>query len=400
MENKVYIYFSLLNVIISIDMLKSSLGGIHTDSKELFKIEEKLTNRIKIMKEDALIIYNNIYNDLYEGFSGYKNKSIHSMHAIIGSKNNTFVDSIRTQFLDPNDFIQQWVKGMLDQYGNKKYNRADGTEHKYIIIHLLKNEFFREYAFTFLERNFYRNLKPRTRYKPDDILWELWIGSGNFILGILMTPVFRAGKWTNDVSEIRRTTYKYWTIGHVMSTGIVDPEETEKIIFRTHEDLFTFYRSILKKLSNSSYEKDIFDRYIGYLKKSKDINEEPLLIPEIRYAGLEKKHKYRLDFTILNSHTQECIGFELSPSSSHMSVKGIKSGKTQTEMNAGLCENWNKEMDKRNSYYSDFGITTVTFTDDNLKNMDKVFSNIRSYLEKRSPNRTSLREEVDRLLEI
>lgn len=366
-------------------------------SKEIFDIEEKLTQKLKSMQEDVLVIYNNIYNRAY---LQDENRSIHSMHAIIGSKNNTFVDSIRTQFLDPNDFIQQWVKGLIDKFGDKVYRNPDGKEHKYVLIHLLQDECFREYAFTFLERNFYRNLQARTRYKPIDTLWELWMGNGSFVFGLLMTPVYRKGKWTNDVSEIRRAAYKYWTIGHIMSTGIVDPESTEKIIFRKYEDLFIFYRSIFKKLSNSQYEKAIFDRYINYLINSKNIDQEPLLIPEIRYAGLEKEHKYRLDFTILNSHTQEYIGFELSPSSSHMAIKGIKSGKTQKEMNADLSENWSKEMEKRNFYYSEFGITTVTFTDKNLENMDDVFLCIKSYLEKRSPNKTSLKQEVDRLLKI
>lgn len=362
---------------------------------ELYEIENKLTQKLKHMENEALRIYNEINTSYGRGV-----RSLHSMHAIIGSKNNTFVDSVRTQFIDPNDFIQQWIKGLLDMNDNYKINPHTGKKHNNILIYLLKNDFFREYSFTFLERNFYRNLHARTRYKPEEILWELWIGSGNFILGLLMTPVFRRGIWTNDVSEIRRATYKYWTIGHIMKTGIVDPESTERIFFRTYEDLFTFYRSILKKLSNSLYEKEIFDRYINYLKCSLNIDNEPLLIPEIRYAGLEKHHQYRLDFTILNSHTQEYIGFELSPSSSHMAVSGINSGKTQKEMNRELSEAWSKEMGKRNAYFSNYGIYVITFTDDNLKDMDAVFNIIAFYLGHRNTNHTSIGQQIDRLMRI
>lgn len=367
------------------------------NSIDLYYVEKKLTNIIKLKQQRALDIYNEIWimNGVAEG-----NRSFQSMHAIIGSKNNTFVDSIRTQFLDPKDFIQQWIKGLLDIYEDYTYRGKDGKEHKYILIPLLQNEFFREYAFTFLERNFYRNLRARTRYKPDEALWELWFGNGGFVLGILMTPVYRHGKWTNDVSEIRRANYQYWTVGHVMKTGIVDPDATERIIFRSHEDLFTFYRSILKKHSNSLYEKEIFDRYISYLSQSTNIDDEPLLIPEIRYAGLDKHHLHRLDFTILNSHTQEYIGFELSPCSSHMSISGIKSGKTQKDMNKELSEKWNKEMAKRNDYFSEFGITTITFTDKNPENMDDVFSKIELYLKKRDPHKSTISNEIDRLMRL
>lgn len=362
---------------------------------ELYEIEKKLTLKLKSMENEVLGIYNYIGEQNGRGV-----RTLPSMHAIIGSKNNTFVDSIRTQFMNPNDFIQQWIKGLLDINEKYRINPNTGEKHNNILIYLLKNYLFREYAFTFLERNFYKNLQARTRYKPNEVLWELWIGSGNFVYGLLLTPVFRSGEWTNDVSEIRRASYKYWTIGHVMTVGIVDPESTEKIIFRTYDDLFTFYRSTLKKMSNSLYEKELFDRYIKYLKLSNNIDDEPLLIPEIRYAGLEKQHKYRLDFTILNSHTQEYIGFELSPSSSHMSVSGIKSGKTQTQMNIELSKSWEKEMEKRNSYFSDYGISIITFTDENLKDMDSTFNTIENYLKNRSTTSTTINQQMERLMRI
>lgn len=366
------------------------------NSKEIFRMENKLTEHLKKMQLSALEIYIDISsrngNDLAP--------SVHGMHAIIGSKNNIFVDSIRTQFMDPNDFIQQWIKGLLDKYENYSYKTRDGIERKYILINLLQNDYFREYTLIFLERNFYRNLVARTRFKPDDILWELWFGNGNFVLGIFMTPVFRSGKWTNDVSEIRRANYKYWTIGHIMKTGIIDPESNIPITFLTYDNLFIFYRSILKKLSNSLYEKEVFERYIDYLNASENIDEEPLLIPEIRYAGLNKDHKHRLDFTILNSHTQEYIGFELSPSSSHMAVSGIRSGKSQNTMNQELSEKWDKEMTKRNDYFSSYGITTLTFTDEHLANMDDVFENIAMFLRKRDVNRTSISNQIDRLMKL
>lgn len=359
---------------------------------ELRRIEKVLSDKLIDMREASILIYEEAVDN--DGLN--RNKSLQSMHALIGGKNNTFVDSVRMQFQDPKDFIARWVKGLIDKYGHKEYVRDDGSTYNYILIELIKNEYFKKYIFTFLERNFYRNLIPRIRHKPDDILWELWIGGNDFILGLLITPVIRNSIWTNDVSEIRRTNYKYWTIGHIMKTGFVDPDSKEKIEFCSHEELFVFYRSILKKLSKSQYEKGIYDRYIDYLMRSECIEDEPLLIPEIRHAGLEKQHLYRLDFTILNPHTHDYIGFELSPSSSHMSVTGIKSGKTQKQMNKDLSIKWDKEMKKRNDYFAEYGIYTITYTDEQLQDMDAVFSNIASFLSKRK-EMVSLSDQLKRL---
>lgn len=364
------------------------------DAKELSRIEQRYSEQLKKMR--ALVMP--IYEKAVEADGMNRRKSLLSMHALIGSKNNTFVDSVRMQFINPKDFIAKWISGLIKQYGDKEYTRSDGTKYRYILIDLLKNKTFLDYVILFHTRNFYRNLEARVRFKPNEILWELWFGSGNFALGLLITPTYRNGKWTNDVSEIRRAEYKYWTIGHVMKTGFVDPDSEDKIMFHTYDELFVFYKSIFKKLSNSKYEKEIFDRYIDYLKHSSDIDEEPLLIPEIRYAGLNKEHLYRMDFTILNPHTQEYIGFELSPSSSHMSVGGIRGGKTQKEMNEELAQKWMKEMKKRNEYFSEFGIYTITFTDDQLENIDCVFDVMRKYLSNRGEESVDLDEELSKLL--
>ena len=78
-----------------------------------------------------------------------------------------------------------------------------------------------------------------------------------------------------------------------------------------------------------------------------DVESEPFLIPELRYAGLEAKHKYRLDFTILNPHMMTFVGFEISPASTHMAVKGIKK-KIQKSVNAELKAKWERETVKLN----------------------------------------------------
>jgi hypothetical protein len=62
----------------------------------------------------------------FERFSG--SSSVHVLHAHIGKNNNVFVDSVRTQFQSPDDFIARWIQGLSAQLsklraaGKKGYN--------------------------------------------------------------------------------------------------------------------------------------------------------------------------------------------------------------------------------------------------------------------------------------
>lgn len=199
------------------------------------------------------------------------------------------------------------------------------------------------------------------------------------------------------MSEIRRANYSYWTIGHILNTGFIDPTSPHPHKFSDIESLMGFYRSILKRVSNSQYEQDIFDRYLDYLQRSQNVYEEPLLIPELRYAGLENKHQYRLDFIILNPHSTKYVGYEISPHSTHMAISGITQ-KTQTILNKELSLKWNKEMIKRNEYFSSFGITTITFTDEQLSNIDECFRLIERVLSERTTEKLNLNIEMDKFL--
>jgi len=347
----------------------------------LKEIEELLTSELKGMEAEAIFKYS-----IEKG----REVSIHALHGLVGGKNNTYVDSVRMQFSDPNDFKARWIKGFIEYIGTSKYSP---------LRNLLKDKVFRKYTLTFLERNFYRNLRERTRAKPNENLWAIWFGSGTLVWGLLIAPVYRSVGWTNDVSEIRRASYMYWTVGHVMNTGLVDPENNELIKFKAIDELISFYRNILKRVSNSLYEKQIFDFYTDYLKRSSDPFSEPFLIPEFRYEGLEVNHRYRLDFTILNAHTMELIGFEFSPHSTHMSVAGIKT-KKQKEVNEELSTKWDKEMGKRNKYLSQFDITTITFSDSYLADIASCFKVMEDYLAKRPAEKISLEEQIVELEKI
>jgi len=345
--------------------------------------------RLKELEEQLTSELNNMLPEVLHKFSNEKGKpcTVHSLHGTIGGKNNTYVDSVHMQFSDPNDFKAKWLDGCINHIGETRYSP---------MRKLMKDKVFRNYTLIFLERNFYRNLIARTRTKPDENLWTIWFGGGSFTWGLIIAPILRKGVWTNDVSEIRRTNYMYWTIGQVLSTGLIDPENNEQFKFNSLDELLSFYKNILKRISNSLYEKQIFDFYLEYINKSADPFSEPFLIPELRYAGLEVDHEHRLDFTILNSHTMEMIGFELSPHSTHMSVSKIKE-KKQKQVNEELCIKWNKEMAKRNKYFSKFGITTITFTDTDLIDLSNCFNQMKEVLAKRPKTKFDLNEQISRL---
>ena len=343
----------------------------------LAKQEKSLTSRLNNILSTVKDKVENITREEF---------SLHSFHAQIGSKNNLYIDGVRTKFINPEDFIAQWLCGLVKNVEKQIDEGTFGTSpHRddYYLIQYLKDICIREYVFTFLTRNFYRNFKERVRNKPDESLWSIWFGSGNLVWGLLIEPIFRNGCWTNDKSEIRRVSYNYWTIGHILSTGLIDPTSDSPIIFKTSDDFLGFYKSVIIRASNSQYEKEIADRYIEYLKTSDNLNQEPFLIPEFRYAGKEVKHIYRLDYTILNPYVMKMTGFEISPASTHISIGQAKE-KTQKILNLELSQKWSKEMTKRNSYYSKYGISTVTFTDTDLDKIEQCFQTIEVFLKERA----------------
>src|SRR5262249_40269044 len=156
-----------------------------------------------------------------------------------------------------------------------------------------------------------------------------------------------------DRSHVRRASYTYWTIGHVLESGLVVPNRERPHRFNDLDAFLAFYQDVLARSSASEYEIRFSERYLNYLRRSESVDNEPVLIPEMRYAGLEAKHKYRLDFAVLNAHVMQFLGIEMSPSSSHMAVKNAKA-KTQKAINEELAAKWEREMTKRREYFQAF----------------------------------------------
>jgi hypothetical protein len=82
-----------------------------------------------------------------------------------------------------------------------------------------------------------------------------------------------------------------------------------------------------------------------------------------------------------------------------MSISGIKS-KTQIKLNEELAEKWSKESQKRNLYFEEYGITTITFTDQHFKDIDKCFLNIVRVLEERPKEQRSISDSERSLTEL
>ena len=120
--------------------------------------------------------------------------------------------------------------------------------------------------------------------------------------------------------------------------------------------------------------------YCAYVRSQQKPENTPLLIPELRYRGKEKKHKYRLDFCVIDPVTLEKVGFELSPWSTH-GLLAATAKKTQKQINAEALKNFEKEAQKLRDYFQKRRITTLIYTDEQLADTEKVFEEISVYLE-------------------
>jgi hypothetical protein len=124
---------------------------------------------------------------------------------------------------------------------------------------------------------------------------------------------------------------------------------------------------------------EIAKRYCEFVRNSEEPEKVPLLIPEFRYSGIEKKHMYRLDFTIIDPNTLDKFGFELSPWSTHGHLSKTE-GRTNKAINEEAQGNFEKEMKKHKDYYRTYGIYALIYTDTDLADIDGVFDDIKKYL--------------------
>lgn len=328
------------------------------------KIAE-LTEQIDFLKEDVL--------DL----TGFESEQ--SLNATYGSKYADYID-IKNEIIDsPEQFIALYFQGFLRTLEGLGIFARPGNAFYDAYLHIKKHAKVQKWIKLFLTRTYLRSYEALSRARPRVEEAEFWIGQKNASYGILVTPRFKNGAWENDKSEIRHFKPKYWTVGHIMQTGLVIPDEEDRIQFKDVEGYLSFFRNTLVRNSGSVHELAIAKRYCDFVKASPNPLDVPLLIPELRYGGKDVKHEHRLDFTIIDPFTLSKIGFELSPWSTHGMLSGTK-GKTQKEINEEAKANFEREMKKLKAYFRKLGIPVIVYTDTDLEKPDAMFSEISAYL--------------------
>lgn len=231
-----------------------------------------------------------------------------------------------------------------------------------------------------MRRSYLTHYDELSKNRPTVEEAEIWIGQQNANYGLLVSPRFKDGKWENDKSEIRAFNKIYWTIGHVMETGLVIPNKDKVFKFSDIEQYLLFFQDTLVRNSGSSYEYEIAGYYCDYVREQTNPELVPLLIPEFRYAGLSKKHVYRLDFMVINPYTLSKVGYELSPWSSHGYLAKIN-GLSQTEINKIASDNFAKEMRKHRAYFKEHNVVCLIYPDESLTDIKKLFDDeIKPYL--------------------
>lgn len=354
------------------------------------KVEE-ITQRLKLLLPRILGRYT--FNE--DKPDNLKSQEL-SLNAKIGGKNNTYLNITNDVITSPDQYVSMWFNGLMNHIeivdkGMEEIRAAYNFQQL-----LVNDDDLMEYTILFLQRIYWRNCYSISKIRPSEEDATLWIGQKNAVYGILVTPRFKNGNWENDVSEIRHFKKDYFTIGHILETGMVIPYENEKINFGSVNEYLTFFKNVLVRLSGSPYELRIADMYCDYVRSSDNPYKVPLLIPELRYNGLEKNHIYRLDFTIINPITLEKHGFEFSPWSTHGYLSGLK-GKTQKEINDEAKANFEREMKKHKDYYRNLNIFTMIYTDSDLENLDNIFSDMKEYLTPKRENKQLLESAIERV---
>lgn len=303
-----------------------------------------------------------------------------SLNAKIGSRNDDFFD-LKNDIINSQDqFASKWLEGL------KRSALEDGdASDLWLWEKIKKHQKLQEYTVTFLKRSYLNYFDELSKNRPPVEGAEIWFGQQNANYGLLVTPRFRNNEWENDKSEIRAFPNAYWTIGHVMHTGLVIPGKNSIFKFSDVDQYLLFFQDTLVRNSGSKYEYEIAGHYCDFVRKSNTPELIPLLIPEFRYAGLVAKHIYRLDFMIINPYTLNKIGFELSPWSTHGYLSKI-GNLTQKTINEMASDNFAKEMRKHRSYFKEHEVFCLIFTDDELSNTKHLFEQeILPYLQPEKP---------------
>jgi len=321
--------------------------------------EKSARNRIILgLKDELRALLPQVLKD-----TGFRNEG--SLNATIGCKNDKFFDLKHDVIVNHGAFVTKWMQGL------KEAAKYPGSCQD-MLNDLKKYKSFKQYLQIFIKRSYFNHYDELAKNRPHVTEAILWIGQQNANYGLAVTPRFKDGEWENDKSEIRAFENGYWTIGHIMETGLVLPGREKTFRFNDVDQYLLFFTDTLVRNSGSTHEYVLAEKYAEFVNDQPDPLAVPLMIPEFRYGGLAKKHEYRLDFLVINPYTIDKVGFELSPWSTHGYLRKIK-GLTQARINDLARDNFEKEMEKHRKFFKEHGIYALIYTDRNLKSIDKLF---------------------------
>jgi hypothetical protein len=304
-----------------------------------------------------------------------------SLNAFIGSKAEKFLDLKNEVIKSPEEYVSKWLQGL-----EKCLSNGDqGTIillHDYLTDNTKPN--FNKNCELFLRRSFLNHYDELSKTRPGESESYYWFGLNNAQHGLFIAPRFNAteNEWENDKSEIRAFSETYWTIGHVLKTGLCYQGEDRIYSFANIEAYLSFFYNQVR-LTQSTYQTEIASRYIDYVRNSPQPNKIPLLLPEVRFNSHKSRHQHRLDFLIINPYTMDKIGFDLSPWSTHGKLSGRK--KTLKKLNSEALANFEAEISKMKAFYKKHNIYTLIFADSELNNMDTLFSEFEKFLNPAEP---------------
>jgi hypothetical protein len=332
---------------------------------------------INAIKDQRLALQPSVFAELKDVEDGrYCNEA--SLNAFIGSKSDEYIRLRDDVIKSPLEFKSKWLSGLKKAAATSK---IAGSDPRHLRMHQLvigKYPNFKRYISLFLEGSFLKHYEEHYKAKPKIDESEYWFGNNADEFGLLVTPRFANEKWENDKSAIRHFRHPYWTLSHLMETGLCYMGEEKTRSFSELIDYLQFFRDLVRR-TKSKYQLAIADQYIDYVENHEKPLSVPVLIPELRYDPLKNKHQHRLDFLIINPWSLEKYGFEFSPWSTHGQLKGAN--RSMSDYNKDAKESFEAEMRKHKNYWRKFGVTYISYTDEDLANMDEVWNEIKRHLE-------------------
>lgn len=330
--------------------------------------DKELTTILNKISDKAVEIYTKLS---VESNAPEKN-NVCSLNASINVKICEACKIKNHKYVNKYEFIQTYYERLEEdqQYEKGNINR--------IIYEFSKCEIGKKYIDVFLERYYYRHENTLKRTKVKDESQEIWFGDNKHRFGLLIAPVYRGDykgenkKWENDKSEIRKAQFSYYTIEHILATGIVSYNNCALINLRKIEEITDFCKEEFYKNSNSIYEKRIWEKYFKLLQniKKEDYGKISFLIPELRYNN-EDKHKYRVDFAVFDVERGN-YGYELSPLN-HAITPNIES-KTYLEIINCEKDKYHREHSKVNEMMEKYSMQIKTYSYEMLQDISKCFN--------------------------